>query len=354
MYRPPFDLMFKGSFDEAKHQAIGQAKWLLVNVQSTREFSSFMLNRDTWSQPTVKEILNGSFVFWQQYDDTPEGRKVCAFYKLTILPAVIVLDPQTGQKMKGWDGMLDADRLLEDLVPFMDRGPLEKRTPMVPPHKRPREREADLAASRAKAAAADAGLHGDEIEDEELQRAIAVSLEAIHAEVPTLERRGGRSNSDHREFRREGRQQEGTGKQPASRTGPVHEATGGRAGPKAGVETARCVPAKELEHECRKRGEQPQEAVEPLPEEPPAGDPMACRIALRFPDGRRGQRRFRLSDSVKLLRSFVFAEVPEAANGRPFHLAPAIPDSPTLNLTADTSFRDACLANSMLVMTWDR
>jgi hypothetical protein len=37
----------------------------LVNVQSNSEFASHQLNRDTWSDDTVKTIIRGSFIFWQ-------------------------------------------------------------------------------------------------------------------------------------------------------------------------------------------------------------------------------------------------------------------------------------------------
>ena len=51
----------------------------------------------------------------QIYEDTEEGRKVCTYYKLSYerKPVTLVIDPQTGQKVKGWEGMIDASRFLE-------------------------------------------------------------------------------------------------------------------------------------------------------------------------------------------------------------------------------------------------
>ncbi|XP_052627475.1 plant UBX domain-containing protein 7 [Lactuca sativa] len=43
LYRPPFALMFHGPFEKAKESAKNQDRWLLVNLQSTKEFSSHML-----------------------------------------------------------------------------------------------------------------------------------------------------------------------------------------------------------------------------------------------------------------------------------------------------------------------
>lgn len=44
-------------------------------------------------------------------------------YDLRVLPAVIIVDPNTGQKMHEWRGRLDADRFMEDVVPFLDIPP---------------------------------------------------------------------------------------------------------------------------------------------------------------------------------------------------------------------------------------
>ncbi|XP_078448515.1 UBX domain-containing protein isoform X2 [Wolffia australiana] len=137
LYRPPFTLMHQGPFDMAKTDASLQDKWLLVNLQSADEFASHMLNRDTWSNEAVSQTIRSNFVFWQVYHDSSEGKKVCTYYNLAKMPAILVVDPITGQKIRGWHGMVHPDRLLEDLLPFMDRGPQEHH--VLLPHKRPRE-----------------------------------------------------------------------------------------------------------------------------------------------------------------------------------------------------------------------
>ncbi|XP_071686424.1 plant UBX domain-containing protein 7-like [Rutidosis leptorrhynchoides] len=123
LYRPPFELLFHGSFEKAKEAAIGQDRWLLVNVQSTREFNSHMLNRDTWANEAVAQTITNNFVFWQVYDDAEEGSKVNTYYKLDSVPVTLVIDPVTGQKMRLWRGMIEPESLLEDLLQFMDGSP---------------------------------------------------------------------------------------------------------------------------------------------------------------------------------------------------------------------------------------
>ncbi|KAI3972476.1 hypothetical protein MKW92_004647 [Papaver armeniacum] len=110
-------------FHVAKHVAETQDRWLIVNVQSKKEFSSHELNLHTWAHEAVAQTIRANFVFWQVYDDATEGQKVCNYYKLTSFPVILVLDPITGQNVKSWTGMVEAVQLLEDLAPFMDAGP---------------------------------------------------------------------------------------------------------------------------------------------------------------------------------------------------------------------------------------
>ncbi|KAJ7954432.1 UBX domain-containing protein [Quillaja saponaria] len=165
LYRPPFHLMFHGPFEKAKSAASAQDKWLLVNLQSTKEFSSHMLNRDTWANEAVSQTINTNFIFWQVYDDTTEGRKVCTYYKLTSSPVVLVIDPITGQKMRSWCGMVQPESLLEDLLPFMDGGPKDHHVTLS--HKRPRE------------SSTPPKTKDETNEDEQLLQALAASMEGM-------------------------------------------------------------------------------------------------------------------------------------------------------------------------------
>lgn len=51
---------------QAKMFAKDDKKWMLVNIQSHLEFSSQMMNRDTFVDETVITLLRTSFVFWQR------------------------------------------------------------------------------------------------------------------------------------------------------------------------------------------------------------------------------------------------------------------------------------------------
>ncbi|RZS22207.1 hypothetical protein BHM03_00054951 [Ensete ventricosum] len=125
-----------------------------------------MLNRDTWSNEAVAQTIRSNFIFFQVLHDTSEGKKVCTYYNLTTLPAVLVIDPITGQKMRGWSNMVHPERLLEELLPFLDKGPKEHHA--ILPQKHPRVTHNSALNN----------IQDKEVEDdEELMWAIAASLE---------------------------------------------------------------------------------------------------------------------------------------------------------------------------------
>ncbi|KAH7444291.1 hypothetical protein KP509_02G072100 [Ceratopteris richardii] len=299
LYRPPFTLIYQGSFEQAKVEAAKQGKWLLVNLQSTKEFSSYMLNRDTWAHHTVQYMVQSMFIFWQVYDDTEEGRKVCTYYKLTTMPTIMIVDPLTGQKMRSWEGMVGAERLLEDLVLYTDRGPLEHKPANLPPPKRQRESNypKDTFAGPSNSS-----------EEEELQRALAASLQDTR-EVPMADKNG--ITSEYEDVK---------------------------------PDTIKDTPKVDAKLQ-----------YPPLPEEPAYTDATVCRIAVRFPDGSRGQRKFLRTDPIQVLWSFCLSKVGEASNGKSFRLTESIPGvvGKVLDFNLQSSIGDAGLANSILVMTWD-
>lgn len=100
----------------------------------------------------------GSFLFWQQYLDSPEGGKYCRYYLKVCagtqrlptlivgasanerrramlsfgcssalqsqeLPHIGVIDPLTGQLVKTWTGFKDAERLMDKLTEYADDPP---------------------------------------------------------------------------------------------------------------------------------------------------------------------------------------------------------------------------------------
>lgn len=65
LFRPPCDILFLGSFIEARERAKDVNRWLLVNVQNSQEFACQILNRDVWPNSQIREIIKDHFVLWQ-------------------------------------------------------------------------------------------------------------------------------------------------------------------------------------------------------------------------------------------------------------------------------------------------
>nr|CAG8573038.1 8934_t:CDS:2 [Entrophospora candida] len=75
--------------------AKSSGKWIMINIQSIGEFSSQALNRDLWSNDTVKDIIRAHFCFLQYNSDSTDGSKYINFYPVYKYPHVAVIDPRT-------------------------------------------------------------------------------------------------------------------------------------------------------------------------------------------------------------------------------------------------------------------
>ncbi|KAF8089143.1 hypothetical protein N665_0516s0001 [Sinapis alba] len=90
--------------------------------------------------------------------------------------------------------------------------------------------------------------------------------------------------------------------------------------------------------------------------EEPKGDcdtSLVCSVCIRFPDGRRKERKFLKSEPIQLLWSFCYSQMVESEK-RAFKLVQAIPGaSKTLEYGANATFDQSGLANSMISVTWE-
>ncbi|XP_058106664.1 plant UBX domain-containing protein 7-like [Magnolia sinica] len=278
LYRPPYEILHEGDFYQSLIDASIENKWLIVNIQSKSEFNSHVLNRDIWSNETVFYTIRENFIFWQVYNDTTDGEKVKAFYHLDSIPAVLLLDPITGQKMRFWCGAIKTESFLEDLIQFMDERP----------------KEALISNKRNKLSEAEVSKNEEE----------------------TV------LNKNDTEFNNE-------------------EETG--------------LNKKEDNNEEETLLNKKEDRVYPhLAEEPKTSEGNVCRIALRFPDGRRLKRNFLLTDSIKLLWSFCNSQLKESEPQQTFKLMVAIPgESRILDYDREQNFRESGISNSIISVFWE-
>ncbi|ODV64887.1 hypothetical protein HYPBUDRAFT_114963 [Hyphopichia burtonii NRRL Y-1933] len=123
LFRPPFDLMERIDIDSAKIKGREEKKWILVNIQDSSEFGCQVLNRDFWSNSTVKNKVKENFIFLQYQNDSPNGMSYTNFYSTNAFPHISILDPLTGERVFKWiDGEIpDIESWIDDIDKFLNK-----------------------------------------------------------------------------------------------------------------------------------------------------------------------------------------------------------------------------------------
>ena len=144
MYRPPFEIMSRLSWEDARSEGKENEKWILVNVQDPAIFDCQVLNRDIWKNPGVKDTVKENFLFMQYSKDDPRGGQYMQYYfqnrdNQDAYPHIAIVDPRTGEQVKVWSGppAPKAPDFLMQLHEFLDRyslnvaarNPVAKRKP---------------------------------------------------------------------------------------------------------------------------------------------------------------------------------------------------------------------------------
>jgi hypothetical protein len=147
MFRPPFEIISRLPWDQARQEGKEDSKWLLVNVQDPSVFDCQVLNRDLWKDEAVAAIVKESFIFLQYSRDDPRGNSYIQYYfsgsrdVQSAYPHIAIVDPRTGEQVKVWSGspIPKPVDFMEALVNFLDRysldatakNPVAKRKPDI-------------------------------------------------------------------------------------------------------------------------------------------------------------------------------------------------------------------------------
>lgn len=152
MYRPPFDIMSRSSWDVARDEGKESLKWLLVNVQDQSIFDCQVLNRDIWKNPEIKETIKENFIFLQYSKDDTRGDKYMQYYfhnrdSQDAYPHIAIVDPRTGERVKVWSGPPVPKPLdfLGQLHEFLDRYSLKANSRNPVAMKKPEQKQKDVA-----------------------------------------------------------------------------------------------------------------------------------------------------------------------------------------------------------------
>jgi thioredoxin-related protein len=121
LFRPPFDIMYRGSFEEAREAAKDNSKWLMINIQDPTEFACQIMNRDLWSDSFIKDIIKESFIFLQYTNTSPEGTRYSTLYNVNKYPHVGIIDARTGERVKVWEKQLPPTDFMMEVTEFLER-----------------------------------------------------------------------------------------------------------------------------------------------------------------------------------------------------------------------------------------
>jgi hypothetical protein len=98
-------------------EAETKRRWLIVNIQDTIEFASQQLNRDTWKDAGVQSLIEAQCVFWQSARETLDSKRLSTLYNITTFPAIIFIDPRTGELVRQFSGFVAPERLADESEP---------------------------------------------------------------------------------------------------------------------------------------------------------------------------------------------------------------------------------------------
>ncbi|KAM9128023.1 UBX domain-containing protein 7 isoform 1-T1 [Pangshura tecta] len=348
LFRPPIDLMHKGSFETAKECGQMQNKWLMINIQNVQDFACQCLNRDVWSNEAVKNIIREHFIFWQVYHDSEEGQRYIQFYKLSDFPYVSILDPRTGQKLVEWH-QLDVTSFLDQVTGFLgEHGQLDGHS-TSPPQK----------CSRSESLI-------DASEDSQMEAAIRASLQETHfdsSQVKQDSRSDEESESELFSGSEEfisvcGSDDDDDSENPAksrksphkdlgcrkeeSRRPPPEPPTRTEPGITSNHRVVSCIDAGILEESADK----PDSAVEGLDVNGPK-----AQLMLRYPDGKREQ--ISLPEQAKLLALVKHVQSKGYPNER-FELLTNFPRRKLSHLDYDITLQEAGLCPQETVFVQER
>ncbi|CAN8272437.1 unnamed protein product [Cochlearia groenlandica] len=301
LYRLPFNLLFRGSFEDAKTASSRKNLWLLVNLQSKTEFASHTLNRDLWSNDLVSQAIESSFVLWQVYDDTNDGKKISTFYRIESSPPVVLLiDPITGQKMRSWSGAVEPHGFVEDMMNYNDSGPHD---------------------------------HIDSLTSNKRIKTDKTCFESNH-ETTNQDMSTSEENISICPKKEE----------TCLSSNPINQILAPSWG-------------EEFEESCEEAMEE-DICLYKFPDltEEPKGDcdrSLVCTVCVRFPSGTRKQRKFFKTEPIQLLWSYCYSHM-DGSDKKGFKLVQAVPGAyKTLDFEVNVSFEQSGIANSVISVTWE-
>ncbi|KAJ2717345.1 UBX domain protein Ubx2 [Coemansia sp. Cherry 401B] len=351
LFKPPFDIMHAGDLESARQQALGDGKWVLVNLQDVTDFRCQALNRDIWSQGLIKDIVRKNFVFLQISTEVPEGSRIKTLYNAAGFPFIAVIHPKTGELRTVFARYENVADMLEDMTNYISESSLGKKA-----GKRRAETDSDDVPSGSTSRGRGPSSIYNLSEEDQLAAAIAASeLDGASRRQPVAvgsdddsgslsDYSDADSYSDIQSISSDDRYSEdemdvdsvsAANERMASEHAAISAATSAIT-----VMAGEQPPPPESGPDAWYKSMPASEPLEPAP------GPAAVRVQFRFPSGKREVRRFAKTDRVAAIFQYLKATVPEAADEVPEVLFM----STRLSEIVGQTIEEAKLANASLVV----
>ncbi|ORY12153.1 hypothetical protein BCR34DRAFT_483164 [Clohesyomyces aquaticus] len=305
MYRPPFEIMFQQSWDNARDEGKEKEKWIIVNIQDPAIFDCQILNRDIWKNTEIKATVKESFVFMQYAKDDPRGQQYINYYfhdrdNQDAYPHIAIVDPRTGEQVKVWSGPPVPNPLEfhAQLHEFLDRYSLKANAKNPVAQRKPERKKVDFDRMT---------------EEEQLEMALQKSLE--NSKAP---------KDDDPDELTKGAEPSGKGKAKAGE----ESTTPSESAPNDTADSPFTLISASNPH------------IEPAP------GPLTTRIQFRDSEGKRIVRRFNLSDPVRRIYEWLKASPWEGKEGAEFDLILSLKESKNLINFLDSTVEEAGLKNA--------
>ncbi|RVX73858.1 hypothetical protein B0A52_02748 [Exophiala mesophila] len=289
LFQPPWDLMFKGEWDDARDEGKEHKKWLLVDIQNNRVFDCQALNRDLWKNEGIVETVKENFVFLQYNKDDPRASQYIQYYfqgyeNEDEYPHVAIVDPRTGEQIKLWSRKVPSPaEFLMQLHEFLDRYSLDNsaRNPVA-------KRKSEIKKEKPI----------DQLSEEEmLERALQASL-------------AGASQ----DFGDPAQAKQAPAEDPDDLTRSIGDVRKEAMGNSESMDIDSSTPPTDLQETSAFS-----QIPSTNPHVEPAQGPSVTRVQIRHPGGR-VVRRFAETDTVQRIYEFLKAEPLEGREGADFEL----------------------------------
>ena len=126
IFNPPTDIIWKGTFEDAKREGNLIFKYILLTFHRPSEFSCQRTIRDIWRDSLIKEFIKDNLLFYFINEDEGDSSNYLQFYGIESFPHWSLIDPRTGRRVRQWNGRstITSSEVLQEIAEYIFENPL--------------------------------------------------------------------------------------------------------------------------------------------------------------------------------------------------------------------------------------